>query len=173
MGENKSNVLTANILPIHSALTSYAGREHMLYVQYKRCYVAKIYDVMPACFFLAYKQGYLRDYLWNASAFDGQAFFFFFLPFSVGGLHFDETVETLPWYVFFFFLRSIYIHFQAHCCYVISNVFLKKKHVVGKKHAFFPETRWGDRIEAKEFKYYYVHYWFTVHAKHQTFNFDV
>lgn len=167
MGENKSNVLTANILPIHSALTSYAGREHMLYVQYKRCYVAKIYDVMPACFFLAYKQGYLRDYLWNASAFDGQAFFFRW-RFTFWR---DSWNTPLIW--FFFFLRSIYIHFQAHCCYVISNVFLKKKHVVGKKHAFFPETRWGDRIEAKEFKYYYVHYWFTVHAKHQTFNFDV
>lgn len=66
------------------------------YIQYKLRYVDKIWCGLHLCFSCIGTEYIRQDYLWNASVFD--------FGLSVWGSHFDETVETLPWYVFFFFL---------------------------------------------------------------------
>lgn len=66
-------------------------------------------------------------------------FFFCHFPFEVYILT-RQLKHSLDMFFFsFFFLRSIYTHFQAPCCYVISSAFFcccfffEKQHVEGKK----------------------------------------
>lgn len=68
-------------------------------------------------------------------------------------------VYVVFFFVCFFSSKSIYIHFLAPCCYVISRVFLKQ-YVDGKNYHFFPhffsENCFCDSVRNLNYMKFYV-----------------